>query len=992
MPQVIRNTLQDLKRCLAVLAVAAAFSHSLLSAEPPDPFVISHFGSGNGLPQNSVNAITQTEDGYLWFGTFNGLVRFDGLSFDVFSERNTEGLISARVGLLAALGNEVFVGGYQDLRRFSSDDSPASSASELPGAGRLLRLASNAENALYFLREGEGVVGYSAEGPAIIGLPNGFESPDVVGLQPDRQGGLWLASTQRLFRYAEGNWSAIALPTLRNNEELRGLFQADNDGGPLLLTDTLLLQYTQAGWAQLAILNAELTPQVQQLILEEDGRLWLAGDAIGLHTLMLSEPNQPLSQVRGLESNTVTALHKDHEGGLWVGTRNAGVHRIRDRSVFSYRAPEELRRDITTAVIEDLDGSILYGSRGGGLFRLVEDEVRLDSHLDKGITSLLRDSRNRLWLGTSNGQLWRRDSLHASWQRLPLNLSSVDKRIFAITEISDDEIWLAVQDGVVRYESDGESLITEEEGLIGTYVRDILQDSQGQIWIGTQESGLSRLSDGSFSDFTQAQGLASNDAWHLYEDADSIVWVGSFGSGLSRIEGDRIRSFTSVEGLPDNIIAAIHSDPQGRLWLGSAKGLFYLSEQSLNELAQQDSTRIKSRLLGSESGAGHDEITGGYRQNVLLDSSGQLWFTTQTGVLRVDPELVVSTQAVPRPFVSQLSVDGRPFAAASSGEYELPPGGENISLDFTAPSFESASQLEFRYRLEGYDSAWIEAGSFRRAIYSHLPPGRYKFALSARNADGIWSSVETSVGLNVAPFFWQTPAFRVALTVLILALVAAAAYWLNLLRFRRRLSALERERSLNDERIRIARDLHDELGAGLTHLHLLSENGPVDSGREQLRSPIGSKARELVRSLDEIVWSIDPRRDNLQSLFDYIMNYSESFLGAAGVRCLIDDLPEAVEGIADSKQRHQLLLCVKEVLNNAVKYSGCSKVTLACNVGDDSCCVNIVDDGQGFDTAVENSLGNGLNNLHQRMETIGGSCEINSTIGVGTSVQLRWNM
>jgi len=404
----------------------------------------------------------------------------------------------------------------------------------------------------------------------------------------------------------------------------------------------------------------------------------------------------------------------------------------------------------------------------------------------------------------------------------------------------------------------------------------------------------------------------------------------------------------------------------------------------------------------------------GHSPGGLRSRDGRLWIPTRSGLAVIDPKLqqknigplpvllqkvIVDDQTIARyESVAELASDGKAVRLQHSGDkLHLPPDYLRLEIDFTALSFVGLENIQFRYRLSGFDRDWQETATLRDAVYSRLPAGDYTFEVKACNSEGIWNETETTLAFTVLPYFWQTWWFRILSGFLLLVTVIASVSYFENKRTQRQLARLEQERAIEQERTRIAKDIHDDLGANLTEITLLSElaqspDAPADEIRTDIHR-IAAKARNLTNSLDEIVWAVNPRNDTLDSFVTYMCLYAEDFLKTAKIRCRLK-VPEKIpDRTLATNVRHNLFLVVKEALNNIVKHASANEVNIAISLVENGFELVIKDNGRGFDSpGADKSIGrNGLLNMRQRTEEISGRFSLESVLGEGTTITLAVN-
>ncbi len=744
-----------------------------------------------GLPQNSVNAIAQTRDGYLWLGTEEGLVRFDGARFTILDKSNTAAFASAQAihALFEDRDGTLWVGTVAGLVRLAG--------------GRLSRydderLREEPVSTLYEDRQGTLWVGTNdglfalADGRlARYSTDDGLASNQVNALFQDRSGALWIGTGEGLHRFADGAFTVYHQAD-GPSENLITAIEEDRDGRLWLGTRGGL--YFLQGDALHPYAPGD-TDAVWALWADPQGSLWIGMDR-GLRRLRAGRLDV-FAEREGLSEDRVISLYHDEEGSLWIGTLGRGLQRLWDGKFTAYTTAEGLSHDMVTTVYEDAGGALWIGTDGGGLNRLQDGTFTtyttaegLSSDI---VTSVYEDGQGALWIGTLGGGLNRlyrgRFTAYTTAQGLPSN------RIYGLYEDSRGALWIATTAGLVRYRNGAFKTYTTDDGLSSNEITTFTEDAEGALWIGTYEGGLNRLllSDHDAPHFTHLStddGLGSNMVLALHADAEGALWIGTYEGGLARLEKGTLTTYSTKEGLFSDKIYAILEDDEGSFWMSCNKGLFQVSKQTLNAFAAGRIDHVATVAYGKASTAIDKadrlrsfEINGGSQPAAWKRRDGTLWFPTVEGVVSINPRDVRWNRRLPPVLVEEIRVDGKPFDPASAEK--LYPGKKKFEFQYTALSFIAPENIRFRYLLEGYDTDWQPAGPARLATYTNLDPGTYTFRVKARNSDGFWNEAGAAVTFEIKPFFYQTPWFY-ALSALAMLLMAVAAYRLRVGHLKRR--------------------------------------------------------------------------------------------------------------------------------------------------------------------------------------------------------------
>jgi signal transduction histidine kinase/streptogramin lyase len=714
-----------------------------------------------------------------------------------------------------------------------------------------------------------------------------------------------------------------------------------------------------------------------------------------------------LSVSEGLADISVRCLLEDREGNIWAGTSGGGLNRLKPKKLRLVTTGDGLSRNGVMSLAQDSEGKVWIGSNGGGLsvangddFAPAELSYLFDNEC---LPSLLSARDGTLWLGTWNSGLFRRTG--AQLEQYHLAAPENDQPVLALCENRAGGLWVGTYQEGLKFFKDGVFTPCQTTNEFrAKYITALTQDGLGQLWIGTGGDGLYCLVGEGIRGLTRKDGLASDFVRSLYLDAEGVLWIGTSG-GLSRLKAGQLASLTTQNGLWDDVISQILEDDDGHLWFGSNRGIFRVSKSELNDVIQGRLLTLNSMVFGKGEGLINLECTGGFCPAGLRTRDGRLWFSTVKGLAVVDPKRIPVNPVPPAVMIEEVRVDGvaknpglknqNQESVAGTSEasgLEIGPGAQRVEFCYTALSFTAPEKARFRYRLEGLDPDWVEAGGRRVAEYPHLPPGQYRFRVAACNEDGVWTEREGALAFTCLPAVWQTAWFRLLVAVMGLGSAGWAVKIVATRQLQRRLVLLQHQNVLEQERTRIARDIHDELGALLTEISLLSDRSQkrLDRSAEvetNLRR-ISSTAREAVQTADGIVWAVNPRNDSFIHLANYLVHFAEDFFRMTPIKCRLDVPAELPQIPLSTQDRHHVLLAVREACNNVVRHSEASEVWLRMSVADQQFSITVEDNGKGFPEESVPEGGDGLGNMRQRMAYLGGRLELTSGPGLGTRVKL----
>jgi signal transduction histidine kinase/ligand-binding sensor domain-containing protein len=977
------------KLCL----LAAGLMSSSLAANFDTAWSVRVWQTDDGLPDNDVNGVTQMPEGWLYVATPKGLVKFDGVKFSDVVLPSSAGRPQPPVRmLLRGPGNELWL------------------ASE---GGLVLRVGPRTNQ-----------VFTSADG-----LPR--SRPTALTQTPD--GAVWVG-------YANGQACRI------HEGRIRGLTTADGLAGAgrcVVATDSGgRLWFAREGWLGVwdgdRFVGRQVLPlQPVRLAAAREGGVWVCA---GMELFYCAEPERaPESKGRipmrrpGAEP---TCIYEDRQGLLWVGTSTDGVRvRVGDRWQWVDTSHEGV-----LALAEDREGNLWAGTGGGGLNRISPRWVHLEGE-EAGLPlaslrSITEEASGTLWAVAQTGELARRTQ--GRWQVVTAAEGWPGARATCVLGDREEGVWVGTyRAGLYRWRRGKWEHWQRADGLGGDVVRGLFQDRQGALWIALEGPAcVQRFANGQFQTFLQpANSLAVR---VLTEDARGRVWLGTMDGVLLRVEGDqlinetvrlgaptrairclagtpdgslwigyaaagigrvqegRFRSVGRAQGLPDDFISVMLSDQRGGWWCAGDRGVFYVPQRELEAVADGRAASVYALPLGRNEGLRNLQANFGYTPAATRSRDGRLWLPMRNGLLVISPGQMPHARVPPPVVIEAVQVDGRRLMTDSREDLRLPPGHRQLEIAYTAFSFVAPESVTFRHRLEGWDPDWVEAGTRRAASYSRLPAGDYRFRVAARSRLGEWNPVEATLAFRVQPFVWQTWWFRVGALAGFALAVAGAVRLVSHRRLRARLQALEQETALYRERARIARDIHDDLGATLTQISLLGklaqqEVSDPDKTARNLEQ-IAALARSGVQAVDEIVWTVTPRNDTVGHLLEYVGQYAVDTLGRVGIRCRVD-FPEPLPELplrADA--RHGLLLVLKEALTNVLKHAQAREVWIRASVADEQLVLSVEDDGQGFDGTAHASGQDGLQNMQERMAELGGEWTVESLPGRGTRVRVTYRL
>jgi signal transduction histidine kinase/ligand-binding sensor domain-containing protein len=1006
-----------------------------------------------GLPNSSVTAIAQTPDGYLWVGTYDGLARFDGERFVSFYPHTTPELKNARIrrlnttpdGRLWISGHDGSIASYYD-EQFTLEwagEGVADSAPTListrsnrpvfmlrtgefirwqPGAGtnrwELLR-SPGASTGQYAVEDGAGEIWSCGRDQKIYRLRNGqFEvlsgngglTTNINLLTADNRGRIW-AGTDREFAVWNGTRFETMSPTNGEAPLNVSFLRVLANGDVWCIANERVRKARGREWiAEVEEARGMFTGWRDRTGLHEDekGGVWLYDYGRGIFHVRADGRIRQLTAEENFPGERVDCFHEDREGNIWAGVDRGGLVRIREKR-FSVLAPgESFAARTTMSVAEDAEGAIWIGTFGGGLHRWLNNEWQafsLHGGTRRGfVFSVYPDHGGKLW--TSAGE----EDLHSVTDGRFTPFTPEVHGVKVLLRARDGRLWIGRKSGLGVVTGNQFRQFVSDDGVARTEVRALAEAADGAIWVGAGDGTLMRVATNGVKTFRAPDALSGQPIWSLLTDAEGVVWVGTFRGGLLRFQDGKFTRYTIKEGFPDDIICQILDDGAGRLWMGSKQGIFHADKAELQSFAVGKVATINCTAYGRYDGLPSLECSDSYHPACWRTRDGRLLFATLKGVVAVRPGEVNVNPLPPPVLIEHAVVDGveqkpervavnhSPKAHATPLRLVVAPGKQQVRIQFTGLSFVSPDRVRFKFKIEDLDRDWSEASTVRSAQYNRLPPGEHRFVVKACNNDGVWNEGGAALLLVVQPHFYERWEAKLLATIAGLGMVVFAVRRVYVRRYRKKLELVERQRAIERDRTRIAKDIHDDLGAGLTHIALLSELARRDTPQELPNhvAQISEMARELTRNMDEIVWAVDPQNDTLDSLVTYVSKFAQEYLSVANIRCRLDLPPELPPYVLPAEVRHNLFLAIKEALHNVVKHAGASEAWLRIEVRPLAFTLVIEDNGCGLSATKVNgaarkdriSSGHGLANMERRLQTAGGSCVVTSPENQGTRVEM----
>ena len=989
---------------LAPIEPTSPGSSSVLSKKN---YSIGHWDKSDGLPDQNIRDLLESQDGYIWIATTYGLARFDGHDFRVFDESNQQAFREAGqicVSLVEHPDGSIWIGVDNGLIR-----KVGARFERIPGIDERVRALQVDQH---------GGVWIATESKISV-WRNGILKTHILDASlpvfrsflQDTDGNIWFGSSGWLGRFAPNSYELSFLANLKC-----GIYAL------LETTDNRILIGTSS-WGILEYTGDKGNPKRMPLPVDPIGdshhasflfrdhfdRVW-AG--LYHHGLLCLNGNRWQSVDFGLPSKSIRCMLQSCDGSYWFGSRDRGLYRVRERPVtmVTLEQPEVFR--LGRAAVESADGSMWLATHGG-LIHLRDNDISafyVSPLYGNDLRAFAEDSTSSLWFNFPQGGLALLPSISStsnngllSHNVFPQNRhESLAKplEINCLTFTSAGDSWVGTAKGLYRIRGSDLQRFLTTDGLAGNSIFAVVEMPNDELWIATNK-GISIRHTGRFKNITQSDGLPGDQVRCILRSTavTDRIWVGT-SNGLAVVNGGEIKAITKHHGLPDPWIRQILEDEFGDLWIQCSLGIYRLRIEDVISVCEGTEKTVRPRLFSESDGLSSLACEEGFQNQACRTQNGKLWFATHGGFAIIDPSQIHDNLAPPKVSIDLILAggikiydQGSPLLEGARSTHDsaaqIPPSQSSIvELVYSVRSFTESSTAPVQYKLVGFDNSWNDGSGDRKARYTNIPPGEYKFLLKAANHDGYWSLNPASLSITVLPSFHQTGWFYLFCAVTVLCVIVVVFL------VRRRFETQRRDLAVATARVEMARNLHSNLGAAITSLSRTIEQEEQETKSSPLSEKIRQQVAHVQSSHRSSIWAAHPDDDSLERTAEFIAESCTALFKDTKIRYSLD-LPDSFPDIKiPGSDRHLLFTSINEAVQNLIKHSKASKAGLRVEILDHSAVFTIEDNGVGLPTDVESALLNrraghhGLSDMKKSMESIGGAFSLHSNPGEGTVVTL----
>jgi ligand-binding sensor domain-containing protein/signal transduction histidine kinase len=926
-----------------------------------DGVYITTYTKKEGLVSDKIRALAEDKQGNIWIGTDEGISVFDGKSFLQFTEK--DGLASNLVGRISSVeSGDMWIGTEGILSRFTE----------------------------------KGIINYSTK--------EGMLDNSSGSVIKDKKGVYWIATSKGI-HWFDGTKFSYFNPGLKALNDVYSILE-DGKGNIWFASSSYgLTKYDGIVFTHYTEENGLPNNSIMHLMRDTDGHIWI-GTRYGGVCKFDGTCFTTYKKEQGLSDDKILTMIKDGQGNIWIGTSGGGVNKLNVNGFTEKLKMEEFGNSRVRPIIKDTAGDLWLGTESAGLYKY--DGISIGKYIDRnpnkmlGFRSMFADKKGGLWIGENDGFGFYKYTNHEfRYYSTPRKISSN----LSVFEDKNGILWFGTSiEGLGRFDGKELTYYSEENGLSSYRIHVFFEDKNGNFWLGTENGGLIKYDGQLFTVFSEKQGLFTKSVSAIIEDADANLWLGTFGAGLCKFDGTNFTYYTDKQGLSFNDIWSIKEDADGQIWTGTDNGLSVLIPQ--NDSSGKFPKKYRAYSFGLQDGL---KATDFNLNSVCIDDNNHIWWGTGKALITRDLNIPFTPHTPHSLSISHIEINGQyhdflNFSDSLKNEISFTSVSlfqnypENLSLSYTynhlgfyfsAIEWQAPHKIKYSYRLLGLDDSWSTPSAETFVDFRNLSHASYELQVKAIGESKQWTE-PISYQFTIRPPWWLTWWFKSIAALCLLAAIFLIARFIYRYQLRKQRTILEKQLAVQMERQRISSEMHDDIGAGLSGVRLLTEmtknkmkDGDAGTEVDKIYQSVG----ELSAKMKEVIWSLNTENDSLSSLIAYLQKQSRQMMENYPGKFFMT-IPEEIpdKKISGDARRHIHLL-VKEALHNVIKHSGADRteVSISCN---DKLRIVVADNGKGMETGISNETGNGMKNMRKRTQQLDGMFFIENKNGLKLTFEI----
>lgn len=957
---------------------------------------IQYLDIGQGLKYSYINDLCQDKMGNIWMATDYGISKYDGTYVTNYTEN--EGLIHNRVNVVYADDSgRIWAGTQKGFCYLDGNTFVYFSDNEKIFNNQILGISNDTTGNLW-IKSAQGLICYSGSSYKLFTPKNNFGETFFSEMRYDRNGNIWLNTPGGLVKYDGANYTYLnpgaefLIQIVDQKEDAKGnIWFTSYTHGVTKYDGKVFTKYNQKSGL------SENT--IKSFMIDSKDRVWVGTRYNGLN--LLSDTGYTVfKQEQGLSENKIFCTLEDNRGNIWAGTFGGGINKLNLEGFTEKIALHQLENSRVRPILKDQSGALWLGTEGSGLYRydgkLLKKKLSNNIRNVEGFRSMLLDKDNTIWFGTNSTGVVYKYKSGAFQFYISLGINS---SLLSLFEDKNQNIWMGTSTrGLGIFKENNMTYYNEQTGLSSNRIFVTIQDQKNNIWIGTEGGGLIKYDGTTFTTFSEKQGLFSKSITSIVEDENGNLWLGTLGAGVVKFDEKSFTYYGQKQGLVFDEVWSLRIDGNGQLWAGTDNGLSVLVPPS--DSVNQKQTKYSVYSFGLQDGL---KATDFNLNSVCIDNSNRIWWGTGKALITRDLNKPFNIQRPGSLHISYMEINDQyfdfrnlPDAVKNKISFDRVDAFENYPLNlslpynynhltfyFSAQEWNAPHKIRYSYRLTGGDNTWSTPSAETRADFRNLSNGSYQLEVKAINESNQWTE-SFIYRFSIRPAWWQTWWFNVVMILISMAFVYFITRQIYLARLRKQKAQLEKELAVQRERQRISSEMHDDIGAGLSGVRLLTEmtkDKLKETGATGDIEKIYNSVGEISAKMKEVIWSLNTENDSLNSLISYLQKQARQLMEHYPGKFAMNITGEIHEVKIAGEIRRHIYLSVKEALHNCIQHSGADRVEMNIQCGE-NLQITITDNGKGFNLKETGNTGNGLKNMHRRMKEIHGELSMKHDEGL----------